>query len=220
MAADDSLIANNPAERVSIMIKSGAGLFKLDFSDEQAKIVLTAAQQQADPLRRWVPWLCAYSGARSSEVCQLRREDIREEHSIWYMHFTPEAGPLKTAGSERSVPLHPALIDQGFLTFVESIKKGPLFKDLPPDKFGSRGGNGTKILGRWVQSLGIDGKRISPNHSWRRRFKTLSRQYDLAEDISNAITGHAPANVAAKYGGSFNQAKYREICKIPSVADE
>jgi integrase len=125
--------------------------------------------------------LCAYSGARLAEVCQLRVEDIVEIEGIWCMRFDPEAGSLKTRGSERAIPLHPAVVEQGFLKFVEGIGSGPLFPELPPDKFGSRGGNGTKVLGPWVRSLGLTDNRISPSHSWRHRFKTLGRRHGLAK---------------------------------------
>jgi hypothetical protein len=35
-------------------------------------------------------------------------EDITRLSGIWCMKIVPEAGSLKTAGSERVVPLHPA----------------------------------------------------------------------------------------------------------------
>ena len=38
-----------------------------------------------------------------------------EVNGIWCMKILPEAGSLKTAGSERVVPLHPAVIEAGFL---------------------------------------------------------------------------------------------------------
>lgn len=75
----------------------------------------------------------------------------------------------KNVNSERVVPVHSALEDEDFLKFAKSTKKGPLFGDLAPDRFGSRGGTGTKILSRWIRSLGVTDKRISPNHSWRHR---------------------------------------------------
>jgi hypothetical protein len=52
---------------------------------------------------------------------------------------------------------------------------------------------------RWanlrVRSLGVVDKRISPNHSWRHRIKTLGRRNALAVDILDAMTGqlHLPA---------------------------
>jgi hypothetical protein len=42
------------------------------------------------------------------------------------------------------VPVHSALQDEGFLKFVMSIRKGPLFAELSPDRFDSRGGTGTQ----------------------------------------------------------------------------
>jgi integrase len=86
-----------------------------------------------------------YSGARVSEICQLRSEDIIKIEQIWCMKLDPEAGSIKTSGSERIIPLHPALIEIGFLKFAAEAKSGPLFAALSPDKFGKRGGNGTKV---------------------------------------------------------------------------
>jgi hypothetical protein len=61
---------------------------------------------------------------------------------------------------ERIIPLHPALVEVGFLKFATRAKPGPLFADLTPDKFGKRGGNGTKIIGRFVRQLGLVDPRL------------------------------------------------------------
>jgi integrase len=113
-------------------------------------------------VKRWVPWIGAYSGARVSEICQLRREDVVEIDGIWCMKIMPEAGSVKTSGSERIIPVHPALEESGFLKFALQKKTGPIFSELSPDKFGKRGGNGTKVIGRFVRQLGITDPRISP----------------------------------------------------------
>jgi integrase len=217
-AVDNRLLQANSAERISIDVKTRASESKRTFSDEEAAIVLKAALAAKDPVKRWVPWLCAYSGARLSELCQLRREDIVHLDGIWAMKIDPEAGSLKTHSAERVVPLHPAILDCGFLAFVERANPGPLFPDLPPDRFGSRGGNGTKVLGRWVRALGLEDSRLSPNHSWRHRLKTLGGRHALAPDIVSAIVGHARKSVADRYGEFPIAALYRELCKIPAIA--
>jgi len=188
--------------RVTIGLKTRAAGSKRGFDDSEAVRILSAACAETDPVKRWIPLLGAYSGARLSELCQLRVQDIVEVNGIWCMKVLPEAGSLKTAGSERVVPLHPAVIEAGFLQFVSKLRPGPLFAALPPDKFGKRGGNGTKVIGRWVRRLGIKDERISPSHSWRHRFKTMSRRYELMPDIANAITGHFRKIVADTYGES------------------
>jgi integrase len=216
--AANRMLPSNPAERIVIETKTKPGEKKRGFTDEEAAVVLAAAAQQSDPVRRWVPLLCAYSGARVSEVCQLRAEDIIQIDGLWAVKFDPAAGSLKNEGSERAVPLHQAILGSGFLEFVKAAGQGPLFKNLKPDRFHNRGGNGTKVVGRWVRSMGLTDKRLSPNHSWRHRMRTLGRRYGLAPDILDAITGHRRKTVADSYGEFPIQALARELAKIPQIS--
>jgi hypothetical protein len=82
--------------------------------------------------------------------------------------------------------LHPALIEGGLLNFVARIESGPLFAELSPDKCGKRGGNGTKVIGRFVRRLRLKDSRLPPSHSWWHRIKTLRRKHGLAQDIWGA----------------------------------
>ncbi len=78
--------------------------------------------------RRWAPWLCAYSGARVQEVLWLKTSDIRTEAGFDVMCL-----PRTKDGHARMVPLHQALIDDGFLDFVRAAPEGWLFVgDKPP----------------------------------------------------------------------------------------
>jgi hypothetical protein len=57
------------------------------FTEDEASTILKAALAIKTPktplnrAKRWVPWLCAYSGARAGEVTQLRGEDIEKRGS-------------------------------------------------------------------------------------------------------------------------------------------
>ena len=214
---DNRHIPANVANGVSIDARLKPSERRRGYTDEEARLLLSRAEKETDPVRRWVPWLCAYSGARVAEVCQLRAEDVVEDDGVWCFRLAPEAGALKNLSSERTVPIHSALIKSGFLTFVKAVKSGPLFSELPPDRFGSRGGNGTKVLSRWIRSLGLDDPRISPNHSWRHRLKTLARRHGLALDIVDAISGHRRGTVGDAYGEFPASALSREIEKIPPI---
>src|SRR5258708_40070798 len=102
--------------------------------------VLTAAQrapllpigtkgEQWAACRRWVPWLCAYTGARVGELTQLRAGDVQARQgpagSIWVLRLTPDAGTIKTDRA-RTVPLHADLVHQGFPEFAACIGRvGP-----------------------------------------------------------------------------------------------
>lgn len=215
-ATDSRRLPADPAAGVRMDVKRTAK-GRRSFTDAEAETLLRAALAETNPVLRWVPWPCAYSGARLSEICQLRVEDVREVEGIWCLRIEAEAGSVKTASSERTVPLHQAVLDCGFLRFVTGVGSGPLFADLSPDKFGNRGGNGTKMLGRWVRGLGLDEKRLAPAHSWRHRMKTLARRYGLAEDVARALMGHSGRTVADSYGEFEVAILYRELTKIPPL---
>ena len=215
--ADNKRLSQNPAAGVSIDVRQRALEMKRGFSETEVAVVLPAARLEVSPVLRWLPWLSAFTGARIAELSQLRREDVVMIEDVWCVRITPEAGPLKTLSSERIIPLHSALLAEGFLDFARTVPSGPLFTQIRPDKFGSRGGNATKVLGRWVRSLGIVDERISPNHSWRHRFKTLARRHGLATDVVDAMVGHQRRTVADSYGEFPASALQRELEKIPPL---
>ncbi|MDB5539676.1 MAG: integrase domain protein [Devosia sp.] len=214
-AAQNHKLASNVAEKVDVSAKAKPGQGRRGFTDDEADKILAAARLEKAAHLRWLPWLSAYTGARISELCQLRREDVFQVGKHWVVRITAEAGSIKNVHSERTVPIHSRLIQQGFLKFVDTVKSGPLFKSLTPDRFGSRGGNGTKVVGRWVRDLGIDDPRISPSHSWRHRLRTLARRHGLARDLVDAITGHERESVADQYGEYEISALARELAKLP-----
>jgi integrase len=102
------------------------------FKPQEAQVILRASSaiinvKDAFPrAMRWAMWICAYSGARSGEITQLRGADVTKRGSFYVMRLTPEAGSIKTS-SARTVPLHEHLIAQGFIEFVRAQGEGPLF---------------------------------------------------------------------------------------------
>lgn len=123
-AVDNRKLDSNPAARINIDLKSRSSEKKRGYTDEEAKIVLRAARTEKEAHKRWVPWVCAYTGARIAEICQLRSEDIKQISDIWCIAFAAEAGSLKNVNSERVVPVHSGLIDEGFLTFIPPCRPG------------------------------------------------------------------------------------------------
>jgi hypothetical protein len=119
---------------------------------------------------------------------------------------------------ERIIPLHPALVETRFLKFAVKAKSGPPFSQrCRPTNLEKRGGNGTKVIGRFVRQLGLTDTRLSPSHSWHHRIKASGRKYGLAQDILDAITGHGARSVADSYGEFPIDALFREISKIPKL---
>lgn len=221
LAHDDGTIPANPASGIKVRAPKAHKLHDRDMSDDEAKTILRASlgpqPAKLDPVhalaRRWVPWLCAYTGARVAEITQLRAMDIRKEQGIWVLHITPEAGSVKT-DEARLVPLHPHLIEQGFINLAKADDELPLFHKVG---VGNAVNPASKIraadLAEWVRGLGV--KVPQPNHGWRHRFKTVSRDVGISEAAAEYIQGHKSANQGRKYGRHNLPTILAEIEKLP-----
>jgi integrase len=199
------------------------------FTDKEAHSILKASLMYDKPAtptertRRWVPWLCAYSGARSGEITQLRGRDIEARDGMYVIKLTPEAGTMK-GGKIRVVPLHEHIIAQGFIEMVKQIGKGALFyNDATPQRVSadplnpsrSRADTARAHLGTWVRGLGITDPELSPNHSWRHTFKRIAEAVGITEKVHDAITGHTPATEGRKYGQPSVSDMAKALRKFP-----
>jgi integrase len=220
-AVGNKRIAVNPAKDVKYTAKPSTRGKRLSYSDDDAKLILEAARLEKAADRRWVPWIEAFTGARLEEVCGANVADIEIIDGVTCLHIwednRDDDATIKTENSARLVPLHPAIIAEGFLDYVKELpKNGPLFPKLKRDTFGRRGGNGSKRIGRWVrEKVGITDPRKAPNHSWRHRFKTSCRKAGIAEEIHDYVSGHATGKIGRDYG-EYPAEVLENISKIPS----
>jgi len=76
----------------------------------------------------WGTLIAIYTGARRNEIAGLLVEDVKQddETGVWYFDITDqeeEGKDLKTEAAKRIVPVHSALIELGFLDFLEEAKE-------------------------------------------------------------------------------------------------
>jgi integrase len=171
----------------------------------------------------WLPLLLYYTGARREELAQLKVIDVKQTDGLWHLSIlaTPDEDDgkrsVKTAGSRRLIPLHPDLLERGFLTYLESVPaRGQLFPLLRPDPSGYYGANFGK---RWAaylrETVGLHSP-ASPAHGFRHTFKTLSRSVGIPEDVHDAITGHVGEGAVARdYGSMPLRRMAEEIERFP-----
>ncbi|WP_409567548.1 DUF6538 domain-containing protein [Methylobacterium sp. J-030] len=203
--ASGQILSTNPATGISLDEPRIVLQRERTFRDcEIAAILLAALQVTPDPrnptrsaARRWCPWLAAYSGARIAELTNLRREDIRSEGGVAFMHLR-----VTKTGEARTVPIHAHLIEQGFLAFVEVCGPGPLFYD--PKRHGERSSTSPAELqghkvGKWVRETVKLDQGVDPNHGWRHTWKTHALAVGIEERLRDAITGHRVASVGRRY---------------------
>jgi integrase len=228
-AVEEGKLAINVAAQVKVRVPKRTKLRQPDFTADEARAILAATLAPAGPhlsprhalARRWVPWLCAYTGGRVNEFSQLRGEDVQQVDGIWAIRITPEAGTVK-AKEARMVPIHPHLIEQGFLEVVAANGPGPLFYDPAKQRVASDSNRHFKKVGErlaaWVrQDVGITDPNVKPNHGWRHTFKTLSYEAGLEERMVDALQGHAPTSTGRTYGAPSLRAKAEAVAKLPRI---
>lgn len=225
-AAENHKIGTNPTEGIGIRVKKRQRLREPGLTDTEAEIILSASLHEGDQAghslqsfaRRWVPWLCAYTGARVGEITQLRRQDVFEEDGIICLRITPEAGTQKTDHAWK-VPLHPHLLEQGFMDAL-SGRSGPLFYDPSNHRGGSLGNPQSKKvaerLAGWVRRIGVTDPLVQPNHGWRHRFKTQARLVGMDPEARDAIQNHSRGSEADKYGHNPLPVLFRAILMLPA----
>lgn len=153
-----------------------------------------APHAERDTARYWGALIALHSGLRREEFCQLYVDDIREQDGIPFVRLEETDGRrLKTSSSTRDVPVHPFLIELGFLDFVERRRKRKakfLFPDIRPEApVGKRGDRLTKDFGTYIRRIGIDDRKIVL-HSFRHNFRTALESTKLKESWIDAVMGH------------------------------
>jgi integrase len=218
------LLTSNPFDGMAPKVSRRGPPPRAPYDDADAARILTAARAESGWLR-WVPWLLAFTGARLSEIVDLRRQDVRQEAGVWIVDVVPtddRAG--KNATAQRMIPLHPAVIDEGFLEYLAKLPTapaGPLFPDLRPAPKGGRAQTATHDLGRWVRrKLKMTDARKAPAHSWRHRMEDELRRARVHPEVLDAITGrNNPRNAGSGYGVGFRRMPdevLRELSRLPS----
>ncbi len=182
--------------------------------------------------RYWLPLLGLHTGARINELCQINpAEDWITPDGIHCLHITTEteAGEdvtksIKT-GSPRIVPIHPKLIELGFLDYLERTKAtgiGRLFPGFKP-KMGNAGERAREWFASLVVKAGLRDDtpfaKITGFHAFRHTLITYAANHDdpSMEAAIDQITGHVSHGSAVKRGYISNRSArkaYETIQKI------
>ncbi|RSC32288.1 site-specific integrase [Agrobacterium sp. FDAARGOS_525] len=158
--------------------------------------------------RFWVPLLALFAGARLMEVVQLMREDIGCEDGIWFIdindHEEEQTGKrVKNESSLRNIPVHPTLIELGFIDFVQTIPNGNrLFPDIPIGPATQRHRHASKMFNKLLGKARIKGpKKVW--HSLRHSFEQACRDSRVDSAIMDQLQGHSQKGMRGVYGDGY-----------------
>lgn len=140
----------------------------------------------------WIPLLGLYTGARLSELAQLRTVDISSADEIPLISITNLGTnqQLKTSASKRTIPIHSELIRLGFFRYATNISKdanGSLWPELSQRR-NKPGGYFSNWFGEYRESIGLKG--YPDFHCFRHTVRSRMAESDIPEGIIDLILGH------------------------------
>lgn len=170
----------------------------------------------------WPPLIALMTGARVNEIAQLYLADIvdddRANPGRWrFMILAKEKDQrVKNPSSLRSIPMHPKLIELGFLTYLEDVKSQGYKRVFPTLRYTEASGYGDSVseffLGYLREKVLItDSTRVF--HSFRYYFSNQMFRHSNKERMHIVgMTGHAREGVFERtYAGELH---YQEKMSI------
>lgn len=161
-----------------------------------AALYSPAAVAKLSLAAQWGALLGLYTGARVSEVGQLRLVDFVESHDVPSIRITDEGNgqSVKTDKSNRTIPLHPDLITLGILNRVAALRAMGETRFFPRVKVG-----GVNGMGNWLSKafsyhrnrakVEVEKGRLG-FHSLRSTLIQSLQNANVHPEIRAAIAGH------------------------------
>ena len=205
-AVKEELIQNSLNDFIDMPMRT-EGLKRTPFTTQEIKKIFDP-QFYPDPHSRknqakfWVPIIALYHGCRLNEICQMDVNDVVQEKGIpcFSINSDSKDKSLKNSNSIRTIPIHPKLIDMGFLMYVDYQRKSQqtkLFSELTKTKRNGYGKIVQSWFGRHLDHLGIKG-RDKVFHSFRHTFETTATNKKIPPQYQNAICGWYEAGVGQR----------------------
>jgi integrase len=230
-AVDNGFINDNPANQIRVTHdadKHGDNEpATLPYTDEDLNVLFSSSffvpGQECKFKKRmkrdavldyhWLPIVALFTGARLEEIGQLDVADVMEEDGVKFLFIHADQSTdrrLKNKSSRRKVPIHPRLMELGFLEFVALRRKQravKLFSTLK-EMGGARKDKRTDAFSKWwrryteeigVKPIGKSGKQKT-FHSFRHTSKRALRNAGVDPSLTDAIHGHTNKSISAHYG--------------------
>ncbi|WP_188009096.1 DUF6538 domain-containing protein [Grimontia hollisae] len=202
-AVHENYINVNPAETKGLSLKKKRADKdnRLPYPPELLSRLMTATLGTA---HQWTVRLGLYCGMRMNEIVQLRKEDIQlSSDGIWFIDVNEEDGKrVKSSASVRQIPLPDTLLNEGFLSFVDSCKADTLFDIKPSKVTGYRSDVYSKNYRYFCKARGLITERVT-FHSLRHNFKDAALEAGVPESAYKQLGGWTEESVSGNYGSGY-----------------
>jgi integrase len=197
---DLGLLPENPWEGIEIAFKTTnkrrpwtADELKAFFTqDLYTQYKLPSDKKAGADAAYWIPLLGLYSGARVSELAQLRPSDVEKTGLIHLLSITDEGEgqSVKSQAGVRKVPIHSELIRLGFLEYAANLqdrRENSLWPALR-SREGKPGAYFSQWFGIYRKALGFG---LYPDfHCLRHTVRSQMAEAETPEGVMDTLVGH------------------------------
>jgi integrase len=206
---EEGIITSNPATGLKISEKKRPDEERSAYDKADVKKIISHLPvDPTKPERYWIPMIGLYSGMRLNEICQLYASDIIKFDGLWCFSINGEKDKhIKNEASDRVIPIHPTLIDLGFLEYVEQQKINNiprLWMNLTYCKI-----NGyCNIFSKWYSRFNRSNVTENPLkvfHSMRHTVTDKLKQAGIIDTIIAELVGHSNSGsmTMGRYGKRY-----------------
>ncbi|MCL2908549.1 site-specific integrase [Shewanella aquimarina] len=215
----------NPMAGLSIKVSTKVKTSKARDALSEAKIKqlfreLPPTSELKFPYRAWLPRLAAYTGARLGELAQLYLDDfiVIDGYPCILIRATHSDQSIKTATSERVIPIHPKLIAMGFLQYAEKQRlsgQERLFPELRRQAIRGYSHQVSKWFCTFKAKLGWTKR--DTLHGIRHAVATQLKHKEYSSDLVAGLLGHAHGSITFdRYGKEY---KVENMLKLVKALD-
>ena len=180
---------SNPSISIRDILKTNFEKPRNPLNAEDLQKIFTALPEINNPADFWLPILGLFTGARIGELCSARLDGI-EEYDVgkWAIYLYG-----KSPSSKRKIPIHPKLIDCGFLSYINDVKRcwpdaDRIFPHLVEDSKNGFANKPTTAFTTLKQKLGLGEDKVF--HSFRKTFISCLQYNQLNEEWRRHFVGH------------------------------
>ncbi len=215
LLVEQGILPINVCNKTKFKLKDGDAKARRPYDDDDIGRLLAAPLYAAKPkvpkaacgaAGPWLPLLAMFTGGRLEELGQLRVDDVKEIDGIPYfdLETLDDTGgriKRKTKSSRRNVPLHPMLVELGFLNYVNAMRERRNERLFPAlvlshDRYTA---NFSKWWSRYPRKH-VSKDKAKCFHSFRHRFADALRETESSDAIREKLMGHSSDSTFAKYG--------------------
>ncbi|MFX4242644.1 site-specific integrase [Aliarcobacter butzleri] len=184
------------------------------------------------PHKVWLPLLMLFSGTRLNEAAQIYLDQIEIIDNVYFINIRKDKKEqkLKNLSSKRKIPIHSYLVEMGFISYIEQLKKEKqerLFPKLYYTKGKGYGQAFSKVYGDFKPTFLSEQTKeqlarkdfMLDVHSFRHSFAG-SLKGKIEDGVLDSFMGHRNGSLSQTRYGTYRTDVLKsniDLCDYPQV---